>query len=173
MEFRIVEAKPSDIETAYALFRQSTDWLKSKGLRGFDASEFYFEPSYVESVKRSMGKGEFFFVHDATDNSLVGMFKLQFQDEFTWAERGLDEKTAYIHALRIDRDKRGQGLGYLVLAAVEKQLRKKGIAKLRIDCNVANKDLCGYYEKYGFVPQGAVFIKEYNATEMLFEKPIT
>jgi GNAT superfamily N-acetyltransferase len=61
----------------------------------------------------------------------------------------IEDKNLYFYKLAVLKTFRFYGIGSSLLGELEKAARKKGCARIRLDC-VLEKKLDKYYEKFGF-----------------------
>ena len=167
MEITIRNGKLEEINIAYDLLRNAATWLRDKNI---DYWQNWHNPpaAHIEWIKNGFANGEFFFVY-GNENMLVGMYRLQYSDDMFWGKR--DDKAGYIHSLTTNRELRGQGIGYLILSAIERELSAKGFEYLRLDCSADVEGLCKYYEKFGFMPK-EIITHIYGEKLRLYEKKI-
>lgn len=157
--------KPNEIDAAFKLLKEAALWLKEKHI---DYWQNWINPPqyYREWIQDGFQKNEFYFVYRIDD--LVGMYRLQFNDEKFWGKR--EDKAGYIHSFTTNRKYYSKGIGHQILKEVEIKLKAEGIKYLRLDCGNSNKELCAYYEHYGFLKVGE--IKFDDAKQSLYEKEI-
>ena len=167
MIINLRKASPEEINKGLHLLREAAIWLKDNAIGYW---QNWLDPSaeHVAWIKEGFDKNEFHFVEN--DNSeLVGMFRLQFEDELFWGKQ--INEAGYIHSFTTNRSFRGSQLGCSILRLIEQLLLAKGIYLLRLDCSPDVEGLCKYYEDFGFVPQGIVSVHQERL--QLYEKPIT
>ena len=117
--------------------------------------------------KEGFDRGEFNFVYGG-ENTIVGMYRLQFADEQFWGERC--DRAGYVHSFTTGREHRGRGLGYRILCGIENELSENGFDYMRLDCSPDIKRLCEYYEDFGFEPKEIVVVQGYRLR--LYEKKL-
>ena len=122
---------------------------------------------HIAWIKQGFDNSEFHFVEDE-NAELIGMFRLQFEDEIFWGKR--NEKAGYIHSFTTNRSLKGNQTGYSIMRLIEQSLIEMDIHLLRLDCSLDVKKLCKYYEDFGFVPQGVITVQ--NERLQLYEKII-
>jgi len=150
MEIVIKKANPNQVEVALEMLNSAAVWLKEKGSKQW---EKWLDPSDLNkrSIQQGFEKGEFYFVYSKS-NVLVGMYRLQTEDEANWGKN--KDNAVYVHQLVTNRDYQGKNVGASILTSIERELQKKGIEFLRLDCLAESKGLCEYYEKNAFEPKG-------------------
>ena len=166
MEITIKNANSENIEIAFALLKRAAAWLESKNI---DYWQNWKNPpsAHKKWIEDGFSKGEFFFIYNC-ENTIIGMYRLQFDDEMFWGKQ--DDKAGYIHSFTIDRKFKGRGVGYLILKGIERELAEKGFEYLRLDCSPDIKGLCDYYESYGFQSRETVLV--HGEKLRLYEKRI-
>jgi ribosomal protein S18 acetylase RimI-like enzyme len=154
-----------EIEIGLNLLKKAAYWLKSKNI---DYWQSWINPQelYIDWIKQGFKNGQFYFV--LNNFRIIGMFRLQWDDELFWGKQEND--SGYIHSFTIDRDYYGQGLGKQVLLMIEDLCVKNNKHFLRLDCGVNVTGLCKYYSDFGFNSVGEVLI--HNERLVLFEKRI-
>ena len=147
------------------MLKESAEWLR---VRKIDYWQDWHKPSkqYKEWIMEGIRKGEFNFALD--DDIILGMFRLQYEDELFWGKR--TDLSGYIHSFTTKRMYKGKGIGKLILNDIEKMLYEKGVTILRLDCGTKIDGLCKYYEKYGFEPKSEICL--HGETLKLYEKKI-
>lgn len=154
-----------EIDIAFDLLKKAAYWLKSKDI---DYWQNWINPDelYVDWIKQGFNNKQFYFVQ--WDSIIIGMFRLQWDDELFWGKQ--ENNAGYIHSFTIDRDYYGQGLGKQVLLMIEELCVKSKKQFLRLDCGINVSGLCRYYSDNGFNSVGEVLI--HNERLVLYEKYI-
>jgi GNAT superfamily N-acetyltransferase len=145
------------------LLKNAADWLQKKGI---DYWQDWLSPpeNFKDWIKQGFKEKQFFFVYE--DNQLIGMFRLQWNDELFWGKQV--DNSGYIHSLTVDRKHYGLGKGAMIIKEVENICRENHKNYLRLDCGVSVKRLCDYYKNQGFSSKGTV--KVLGEELVLFEK---
>jgi ribosomal protein S18 acetylase RimI-like enzyme len=158
-------AKPNELDIAFTLLKEAALWLKEKHI---DYWQNWIDPPqyYREWIYDGFQHNEFRFVYDNDD--LVGMYRLQFNDEKFWGKR--EDKAGYIHSFTTKREYYSKGIGHKILDEIEIKLKAEKIKYLRLDCGSKNKELCSYYEHYGFLRVGEIELD--GTKQSLYEKRI-
>lgn len=166
MKLLFRKAKLSEIDTALLILKQAASFLQSKKVNQWD---FWLQPpkDKINWVKEGFKNGEFYFVENES-TQLIGMFRLLTKDELYWGEQESD--AYYVHSLVVKQEFTGMQYGSKILAKIESELIKKGVLKLRLDCNASNPVLCAYYEEKGFVKVGQK--KMPHSLNYLYEKEL-
>ncbi|MBP7175541.1 MAG: GNAT family N-acetyltransferase [Thermoclostridium sp.] len=163
MELVFRKADRSELPAALSLLKEAAVWLKHKKI---DYWQSWLDPApeYIKWIQSGFEKDEFTFVFCGEE--LVGMFRLQYSDEFFWGKK--DDKAGYIHSFTTVRALKGKGIGKAILNHIQNSLIDQGIDFLRLDCSSNVEGLCRYYESNGFKPSGTVSL--FGDTLMLYEK---
>jgi GNAT superfamily N-acetyltransferase len=142
-------------------------WLRDNGI---DYWQGWLNPptEYIAWIEQGFDNSEFYFVENE-NSQLVGMFRLQLEDEIFWGKR--NDKAGYVHSFTTDRRFKGKQIGYSILHMIEQSLLGMDIHLLRLDCSPTVERLCKYYEDFGFVPQDMVTVLGENL--QLYEKSIS
>jgi GNAT superfamily N-acetyltransferase len=148
-DLSIAPAKLADLDRFIDMHEQVRDWLDTRGLtplaRGIyrDSAEYY---------GASIAQGEVYFAW--VGNALAGSFRLIYEDEIVWPNAA--EDALYLHGLVVLRQWSGRGLGRVMLAWCEEQIRHAGRSFLRLDCFANNPVLRNYYETQGYAGCGEI-----------------
>lgn len=159
MQLIIRKAKNNEINIVFDLLKESAQWLKEKNI---DYWQNWHDPEdiYIKWIKEGFEKNQFSFIEN--NENIIGMFRLQYEDEPFWGKRY--EKAGYIHSFTVKRELSGKGIGYLILDKIKKFLKDKNINIIRLDCGSDIIGLCNYYEKYGFKSVGTVEVHNNKTT---------
>jgi len=152
MSFIHTLAKIDEEQIAFTLLKEAALWLKEKQI---DYWQDWINPPqyYKEWIHDGFQKNEIYFVYN--NDKIVGMYRLQYNDEKFWGKR---------------EDKAGYRIGHQILKEVELKLKIEGIKYLRLDCGSENKQLCSYYEYYGFLKTFKINVN--GSIQSLYEKEI-
>jgi putative acetyltransferase len=96
------------------------------------------------------------------DGSVAGFGAVVAQDG-GWGE---------IKRMYVDPALRGQGIGRLILDALEDHARRTGIDRLRLETGIRQAAALSLYRAAGFQPRGPFGDYEANETSLFFEKPL-
>lgn len=165
MNLKYRKIRIDEDEEVFLMLKKSAEWLNEKGI---DYWQSWLNPQekYKEWILEGLRKDEFYFAEDA--KGIVGVYRLQFEDEIFWGKR--TDLSGYIHSFTTKREHSGQGIGKIILKDIEKELYNKGIRYLRLDCGSQVRGLCKYYEDYGFEAVGEVELFDELLT--LYEKVV-
>ena len=141
----IQKSNSNDIHVVLSLLKEAALWLKSKNI---DYWQNWINPQkiYVKWIKKGFENNEFYFAY--MNNSIIGCFRLQWNDEMFWGKR--EDKAGYIHSLTTSRDKAGSGLGKRLINTIESHCHNNLKDYLRLDCGKHVKGLRNFYESIGF-----------------------
>ena len=151
MKFIQIDESKSTI--VFDLLKKASEWLRDKNI---DYWQNWHDPpeSHKNWILDGLIKKQFHLMYQG--NTLIGMFRLQYDDEMFWGKR--EDKAGYLHSFTIKREMGGRGLGYKVLTQIETYLKQNGYHYLRLDCGLHNKRLCDYYKNYGFNEVGSITV---------------
>lgn len=157
--------KFNESEKVFQILKESAIWLNSISI---DYWQNWHNPpkEHINWILNGLKNDQFYFA--LNDNDIVGMFRLQFNDELFWGKR--NDLAGYIHSFTTLRKYKGQKIGTTILNDIEKILFEKGIHFIRLDCSSKIEGLCKYYEKHGFKTVGT--IKLFGDILNLYEKNI-
>ena len=160
------KARPEELEAVLSLLKEAAGWLQKKGI---DYWQDWISPPphFIDWIRQGFEQNEFYMTEK--DGSIIGCFRLQWQDPVFWGQQ--KDNAGYIHSFTISRNLAGQGIGKTVLGLIESHCRQKEKELLRLDCGINIKGLRKYYEQYGFKPIGEVTVSGERLT--LYEKQIT
>lgn len=163
LHFKLIDEQ--EFKAVFNFLKEAAMWLRNKKI---DYWQDWLNPpdNYKNWILKGLRNKQFYFVYE--NDKLVGMFRLQYNDELFWGKKY--DKAAYIHSFTIKRELSGKGIGYKVLNKLEKQLKSEGISYLRLDCGIHIKKLCDYYKSYGFKEAGSVTV--HGEELLLLEKLI-
>jgi ribosomal protein S18 acetylase RimI-like enzyme len=117
---------------------QSGEYSRFKLDKNFGEEVFYsmYKTWMEKSVKKQMADHVFVI----KENELIkAMITLK-----------TDAGNGDIGLFAVSSDVQGKGYGKALVVACEKELLSKNIAKLKFPTQLANKNACSFYEKYGF-----------------------
>ncbi len=154
-----------ELTIAFSLLKDSAVWLNKKGI---DYWQDWLNPpsNFKEWIKAGFDNNEFYFVE--YENDIVGMYRLQYNDEVFWGKR--EDKSGYIHSFTTKRSLKGKGIGKEILIYIETTLKASGMDYLRLDCSSRINGLCAYYESYGFREMGTITL--FGDEFKLYEKDL-
>ena len=140
-------AVSADLDDVLDILLESARWLASRGINQWPADGF---PR--ELIDRQISRGEVYVAR--SEARAVGTFTLQWTDDQFWP--GATAAAGYIHRIAVRREARGLGVDLLKFA--ERVTAATGRKLLRFDCFAGNRELCGYYERAGFVRRAEIEI---------------
>jgi putative acetyltransferase len=83
-----------------------------------------------------------------------------------------DEGWAEIKRMYVDPARRGQGVGRLILTALEDHARRAGTRRLRLEAGISQPAALSLYRATGFRPRGPLGAYTANETSLFFEKTL-
>jgi GNAT superfamily N-acetyltransferase len=83
------------------------------------------------------------------DDEVAGAMILKWNDPFFWPDIK-QGKSGFVHKLSVRRKYSGTGISEKMLEYAADECRRKNIDFLRLDCDGNRKELCSFYEKFGF-----------------------
>lgn len=169
MKLRFKPAENHEIKDALSFFKAASQMLKKKNLSQW---QYWDDPpgDKIAWIQEGFDKEEFFFVY-ATGTEKIAMFRLLETDTLYWGQKGLEKNTRYVHSLVVSQNASGKGIGKTILQELVAGFKKSEVKKFRLDCDASNKQLCQYYEGFGFKKVG---VKQTNfATNNLYEMRLT
>lgn len=147
-----LEITPTTRQTRHhfaSILDEANAWQKALGSEGWNSP---FDDGWM--LPR-IERGELFLA--LADGQPVAAFRLLYEDRPFWGEREVGD-SIYLHTFAVRRDRAGQGIGSAVIDRVADMARQRGLAKLRLDCFLANTNLISFYQRNGFTPVGTVTV---------------
>ena len=146
MNFKFRQAHQNDLNEALNMLKEAATNLKSKEIEQWD---FWLNPTQekITWIREGFENNEFYFI--IQNDITIGMFRLLDEDMLYWGKE--QEKATYIHSLVVKPEFSGNRIGEKIIEKLGENAKNERIYILRLDCNAANKKLCHYYEKQGFV----------------------
>ncbi|MGH1336558.1 MAG: GNAT family N-acetyltransferase [Aureispira sp.] len=146
MKLQFIPIKIEDQATVLQLFKEAALRIAKMDI---DHWQYWRNPPIekVNWVEEGLQKGEFFFIKTEKEQTL-GMVRILEEDLLYWGPQA--EKALYIHSLVVKGAYEGQGIGTMVLEAIEKRALVEQRNYLRLDAVAKNLKLCRYYEQQGF-----------------------
>ena len=129
---------------------EATAWQKARGLEGWTS------PFDDDWMLPRIDRGELYLVD--MDGEPVSALRILYEDRAFWGEREVGD-SIYLHTFAVRRSKAGLGIGNAVIEMVVSMGRKRGLAKVRLDCFLANTRLISFYERNGFNSVGTTMLK--------------
>lgn len=157
----VVAANAEDAEKLHELFVQAAKYKHKY-------EDFSWRDGFsLDGTKRMIAKNSTFLA--LIDARLAGTVALEWHDD-AWDD-DKENNAGYIHRLAIADDFHGQQLGKQIIDWAADKVAKRGRKYLRLDCNLNNLGLCGYYENQGFRQVATKEFPDYGYTAALYEKP--
>jgi GNAT superfamily N-acetyltransferase len=133
----------------HALLAAAGEALARQGFRN------WLSPYPVDRILRDIEDREVFVVVDLSE--IVATYTLgrdatpPYAPE-PWPVAALEAR--YLNRLAVHPSRQGEGLGSWCLARIAEHCRAAGIAAVRCDVLAANRTLCAFYERHGYVERG-------------------
>ena len=159
---KISLAKKADYGAILDLVQRVAGWLRQEQVQQW---QDFLTGDGLDLLARRFEEGEVYKAEDG--RKIVGTVVLEWEDGF-WGAKGSDETAAYVHAMAVDRDYAGRGVGAALLAQVELRAAEEQRQFVRLDCGRDNARLCAYYESHGFKKVGEKPWEDWTAN--LYEK---
>ena len=166
------KADIGELDTALSLLKHAAEWLNNQNI---DYWQNWNNPEeiYVNWIAEGFQNNQFFFVEDKdflveSRAMLVGMYRLQYEDELFWGKR--NDRAVYIHSFTTERTLKGNNIGQAILKYIENKAKDEGISYIRLDCSSSVEGLCKYYERMGFKAVGEIEI--FGEVLTLFQKEV-
>ena len=142
-------------------------WMKRSGL-----NTEYWEPNYMNSQYLfKYSEPDEYYVALLDDTPVASVILQETERNQSW--KSVDEnnpkKALYIHWLCVKRKFTGQGLSKKMIEFAEKEARKRGFKRLRLDTYVDEPKLCSLYKSLGFKVVGT---DKDDSNIIFFEKRI-
>lgn len=157
------KAELTEIDTTFLILKEAAHWIKQRDLNYWQE---WINPdeSLREWIQEGFDNNEFYFVE--RDRVVVGMFRLQYEDELFWPNK--NDKAGYIHSFATRRKYEGMGIGLKILEYIIKKLQSENVEYLRLNCTSKVTGINNYYLKAGFnyVGQKELFGDIWNLYEM-------
>lgn len=157
-------ATMDDAEALRALYLEAVEWIQeAKGIRQWNSD--MFSPTHVEQLFREQDV----YVAEL-DGRLAGAFSINWdKEEGIWGTL-FHADAGYVHRLAVARDRKGLGIGRLLLLHAERLISHKGRSWLRLDCMADNPSLNAYYSRLGLQYRGRFDGEVWSAS--LYERKI-
>jgi GNAT superfamily N-acetyltransferase len=136
-------ASRDDLEVVMGLLDSRIRWLEERGFDQWNKGRA-FRPRVAESIER----GETWLLSDDSDPiATITLGTVGDPDFWTPAER--DDKAIYVGKMASKIDRRGEGLGALMLRWAEDEAARSGVSLIRWDVWRTNPQLQDYYRSLG------------------------
>jgi GNAT superfamily N-acetyltransferase len=161
-DFRVVPAKPDDIDTVLEILDEAAAWIIKQKLPNVWEPGRFSRETFLDQILR----GE---VHiGLIDETPAGTITLQWSDLVFWGEQQPD--SGYVHKFGVRPSYAGQEIGLEMLKWAEATAREAGKRLLRLNCLAADRKIRNYYERAGFLYKGDVVGP--RAVASLYEKAL-
>lgn len=141
--FSVAPALLDDLDRYVSLAQEAQAFLRGRGLAQWVPPA---HASYRRVLVDRVAAGELhkFVCADQT----VAFFRLSAEGPEWWAP--YPAPASYVAGIVVAREKKGCGVGRLVLQWCEERARALNHDRLRLDCHAGNDWLCSYYATLGF-----------------------
>jgi GNAT superfamily N-acetyltransferase len=160
MQINIQVAEARHLEEIVSIIRQTSKWLKAKGINQWN------ENFPITRLEAEVSNGELFVVLDKS-KKVIGTLSLSNSEGELWPNDGLS--AIYLNRLAISREYAGLNLGVRIIDWVKEYSKRKGLNRLRLNCDKTNPFLPHFYHGCGFHCIGESFYPPWNMTFTLFE----
>jgi GNAT superfamily N-acetyltransferase len=131
---------PDEFRDAYAIVRQASDWLKSKGY------QHWLVPAQEYRQRHATGENYGLLVSDL----LVAVVSLGRRRPRAWQEYLPSTESVWLGTLSTAIEFKGRNLGLVTLNQAEAFLRRQGVNEIYLDCYYDTGFLPRYYELAGY-----------------------
>jgi ribosomal-protein-alanine N-acetyltransferase len=112
--------------------------------------------------KAATGRASFLIAKEVATNDLVG---------FCVAEK--DATEGHLVAFAIDKQRRGQGIGRLLMRELRADLARSGAMKVSLEVRFDDPKAQEFYRRHGFTPRGlAEHAYSDGGDALIFERPL-
>lgn len=138
--FRRLE--PEELDAAYAIIVEVTEWLLDKGVRQWLA------PLPLDVYRQRHERGQNYGL--LIDDELAAVVSLLTDRPIYWDEYLPETAFAWLSTLASSRRYKGYGLGPVTLTEAEASLARDGIGAVYLDCLYGAGHLPQFYESVGY-----------------------
>ena len=143
LSFRL--ATPAYLDATLEVYRGVCLWLNDT----LGITDQWDREVAQEEIEELVGSGELYLALTQDEREVAGAFKLNGRDHH-WADDGT---ALYVHALAVNRQFKGQGIGQAMLDWAADEGRRRGKQFLRLDCMNENARLKQVYLDAGMEPR--------------------
>ena len=147
-EMLLRRADSSEEAEVLALMRSAATWLLEKCIPQWQGA---LTDKGVQVVHLRVEAGLAYL--GSLNGQNMETVSIQWEDSFSWGEKGLDGSAGYIHGLAVSRELAGKGIGRSLLGWSMDFIKVRK-PYVRLDCMAENPRLCRYYEEAGFSKVG-------------------
>ncbi|MEV8480374.1 GNAT family N-acetyltransferase, partial [Streptomyces sp. NPDC051173] len=162
--YRIRRATTEDVNDVVGLRIHAEEWLRAAGIE-----QWTVRTTGEEMIRAQIDRGVTFVVTTGAGDT-IGSLALDQADPVFWTPDEMQQAALYLYKFVIRSERRGSGLGDLLLDWACERAEAAGAKFLRLDCWKTNTALHRYYEKRGFVHY-ATRTAEGRKSGALFERP--
>jgi GNAT superfamily N-acetyltransferase len=136
------------VDSVLGIMRDAAIWLEDSGI---DQWRVILTPTFLQVVQDRIKGGVAYLASFKGED--IGTITIQFDDPYSWGEKGKDGLAGYIRGMAVLRKHSGKGIGREMLNWGMAVIRERR-PFVRLDCMAENHRLCRYYEDLGFQSQG-------------------
>lgn len=148
----LVLATPEHLSVLAELQTEADRWDSEHGFEPLSAK--HTPQERLSFLTEHVAAGRVFLVRQL--GTVVGSFRVSYDDARFWGAEGTDGQAGYIHGLRRRLAPEYRGWGLRLLEIAERHVLASGRPLARLDCRTSNSRLCRYYEAAGYVSRGDV-----------------
>jgi len=142
-------AGPADAESIHALLVAASELLARQGFLNWTP------PYPIDRLRRDIEEREVYLVVDGVRlvaTYTLGREPVHHSTPEPWPEPEL--AALYLNRLAVHPERQGEGLGSWCLARIAERCRSSGASAVRCDVLAANRPLCAFYERHGYIERG-------------------
>jgi ribosomal protein S18 acetylase RimI-like enzyme len=147
--FVLRRARPDDAVAVHALLATAGEALGRQGFRN------WLSPYPVDRILHDIDVRDVFVVEDRSE--LAATFTLGREAIPPYVPEPWPVPTLealYLNRLAVHPSRQGEGLGSWCMTRIAEHTRVAGAAAVRCDVLAANRVLCAFYERHGYVERG-------------------
>ena len=148
-ELVLRRARPDDAVAVHALLAAAGEALGRQGFRNW----LTFYP--LDRILRDIEDRDVFVAKDRSELAAtftLGREAIPSYVPEPWPVPALE--ALYLNRLAVHPSRQGEGLGSRCMARIAEHCRVAGAAAVRCDVLAANRVLCAFYERHGYVERG-------------------
>ena len=147
-EVVIRKAETKDADSVLGIMRDAAIWLEDCGI---DQWRVILTPTFLKVVQDRVNGGCTYLA--SFNGQDIGTITIQWEDPYSWGEKGKDGLAGYIRGMTVLRKYAGKGIGRDMLNWGMRVIAENR-PFVRLDCMTENQRLCRYYEEMGFRSEG-------------------
>jgi GNAT superfamily N-acetyltransferase len=157
----VVRAGPRAPQQLVSLFDDAVEWLTARGQTGQWGSEpFSQQPKQMARIEQWAREELWLAAPDGDrDADPAGAMVLGTHMDYVEAP---DRPELYVQVLLTASERRGHGVGRLLIDHAADQARYRGAEQLRVDCYAGVPELAAQYERLGFTLIDRYTLEQFN-----------